>query len=69
MVIPWDRLLVDLIGQYKIIRGGHNGPLILKDITIIDMETGWFQIIKYTDKQADTISNLVDTDIQTRAFH
>ena len=69
MVIPWDRLLVDLIGRYKIIRGGHNYPLILKDITIIDMETGWFQIIKYTDKQADTISNLVDTDIQTRAFH
>ena len=28
--IPWSRLLVDLIGPYKIRREGHDNPLILK---------------------------------------
>ena len=26
---------------------------------MIDLATGWFKIIKYNDKQADTIENLV----------
>ena len=42
--IPWDRLSVDLIGPYKIIRADHDDPLIQKDLTMIDLVTGWFEI-------------------------
>ena len=38
--IPWDRLSVDLIGPYKIRREGNDNPLILKALTMIDLETG-----------------------------
>ena len=58
--IPWERLSVDLIGQYKIRRGVHNDPLILKALTMIDPETGWFEIVRYDYKQAATISNVVE---------
>ena len=42
--------MVDLIGQYK----------IRTDVTMIDPETGWFEIIQYNDKQSDTRANLVE---------
>ena len=42
------------------IRIGHDDPLILKVITMIDPETGWFEIVHYNDKQAATIENLVE---------
>ena len=41
--IPRDRFPVDLIGSYKIRREGHDNPLILKALTIIDPETGWLK--------------------------
>ena len=31
-----------------------------KALTMIDLATGWFEIIQYKDKQADTILNLVE---------
>ena len=34
--IPWDILLVDLIGPYKISREGREKYLILKSLTMID---------------------------------
>ena len=43
--IPWDRLSVDITGRYKISIQGHSNPLILKDLTMIDLATGWFEII------------------------
>ena len=43
--IPWDRLLVDLIGPYIVRREGHEDPIILKSLTMIDPATGWFEII------------------------
>ena len=58
--IPWDRLLVYLIGPYKIKREGNDESLILKASTMKDLETGWFEIVRYDDKQANTISNLVE---------
>ena len=57
--IPWDILSVDLIGPYKIRREGHDDPLILKALTMIDPATGWFEIVHYNEKQAATIANLV----------
>ena len=57
--IPWYRLSVDLIGPYKIRREGHDETLVLKALTMIDPETGWFEIVRYNDKQAATIANLV----------
>ena len=41
-------------------REGHDDPLILKASTTIDPETGWFEIVRYDEKQSDTISNLVE---------
>ena len=57
--IPWDRLLVYLIDLYKIKREGHDEPIILKSLTMIDSETWWFEIVQYNDKQAATIANIV----------
>ena len=57
--IPWDILLVDIIGHYKIRREGRDKPLILKALTLIDLVIGWFEVIQYKYKQANTISNLV----------
>ena len=50
--IPRDRLLVDIIVPYKIRGKGHDKPLVLKSLTTIDPETGWFEIVQYNDKQA-----------------
>ena len=33
---------------------------ILRALTMINPETGWFEIKKYKDKPESTISNLVD---------
>ena len=40
--IPRDRLLVDIIGPYKIRRESHDYPLILTSLTMIYPATGWF---------------------------
>ena len=53
--IPWDRLLVDLVGPYKIIRESHDNTIIIKGLTMIDLATGWFEIVRYNDKKAATI--------------
>ena len=58
--ISWDIFLVDLIVSNKIRRKGHDGPLILKELTMIYLATGWFEIVRYNDKQAATISNIVE---------
>ena len=55
--ITWDISLVDLISPYKIIGLGHHSSLILKLLTMILPATGWFYIINYKDKQADTIES------------
>ena len=44
---------------YKIRREGHDEPLLLKSLNMIDQKTGWFEIIRYNYKQADTTANLV----------
>ena len=57
--IQWDILLLYLIGTYKIIGKFQENPLIMKLLTMIDLATGWFEIVSYNDKQAATIANLV----------
>ena len=57
--IPWDRLLVDILRPYKIRKEFYDDPLILKALTMIEPSAGWFEIVLYNDKQADTIANLV----------
>ena len=57
--IPWYRLSVDLIDPYKIMRQGHNEPLILKYLTMIDPATTWFEIVQYNYKQEATKKDLV----------
>ena len=32
----------------------------IKALTVIDPTTGWFEIVQYNNKQAATISNLVE---------
>ena len=49
--LPWVRFLVDLIRPYKIIREGHDDPLILKYLTMADPTTVWFEIIGYNNNQ------------------
>ena len=41
--ILWNKLCVDIIGSYKIRIKGRE-PLILKDVTMIDPVTRWFEI-------------------------
>ena len=57
---PQDILSVDIIGAYKIRKEGHDDPLILKALTMIDPTTGWSEILRYNNKQVDKITNLVD---------
>ena len=59
-VIIWDIILVDIIDPYNIRREGHDDPLILKSLTVIDPATGWFEIVQYNEKQAAKIANLVE---------
>ena len=43
--IPWDMILVDLIGPNKITIEVHDETLILEALTVIDPVTGWLKII------------------------
>ena len=36
--IPCYRLLVDIIGPYTVRREGHDDPIILKALTMMDLE-------------------------------
>ena len=58
-VVPWERLCVDLIGEYKIARKGRK-KLTMKAVTMIDPATGWFEIVRYEDKRAITIANIIE---------
>ena len=58
--IPGDRLSVDPIGPYKIGRENITKPLILKTLTMIEAETGWFEIIQHKDKKSSTLVNLLE---------
>ena len=62
---PRNKICVDLIGPSKIRRIGKE-PLILKSIIFIDPVTGWFEVMKYCDKKAMTIVNLVETTLLVR---
>ena len=59
--IPWDKIYVDLIGTYIIRRNGRKETLHLKAVTMIDSITGWFEVVRYDDKRAINIANLIET--------
>ena len=59
--IPWNKICVDLIGTYVISTKGRVENLNIKDATMINPVTGWFEILKYDCKREITISNLVET--------
>ena len=46
----WDKMCIDLIGPYKIRRKGKS-TLVCKCVTMIDPESGWFEIHQYDDKK------------------
>ena len=52
---------MDLIGPYAIRRKVHKENLHLKDVTVIDPVTGWFERTKYNDNRAISTMNLFDT--------
>ena len=56
--------MVQIIGRtyrpYKIIGWGHDEPLMLKILTMVEPTTGWFYILQYNNKQTYQIENLVD---------
>ncbi len=61
MIVPWDRLCIDLIGPYETksnIKGVTIPPL--KAVTMIDPATGWFEIKQYDDKRSITVANIVE---------
>ena len=47
------------MGPYEIRIEGHDNPLILKPSNMTDPTTRWFKIVKYNNKQAATIANMV----------
>ena len=47
---PWDRLLVDVIGPYRIRREVWDDPLILKALTMIDPAYGCLKVANYNDE-------------------
>ena len=46
------KICVDIIGPYVIIRKGQKENLNLKNVTMIDPGTGWFEITQYDNKRA-----------------
>ena len=57
---PWNKVCVDIIGPYKIIRKGKE-TFILKAVTMIDPITVWFEVTQYNDKKAMMTFNLLET--------
>ena len=57
---PWNKLRVDHIGPYGICLKGRM-PLILKDVTMIDPVTRWFEVMQYRNKKVMTIAKLVES--------
>ena len=53
----WGKLCVDLIGPYHIENKTNNQTLRLWCVTMIDLATGWFEMIYLKDKQAITVTN------------
>ena len=58
---PWDKLCVDLIGPYHIRRKGKETIKCLC-VTMIDPATGWFELHELTNKQSDTVANVVEQE-------
>ena len=56
-----EKICVDLIGPYIILRKGMKENLNLKAVTMIDHVTWWFKITQYKDKREITIADLVET--------
>ena len=49
---PWDKLCLEIIGQYTICqKGKHKTDLALWAVTMIDPAMGWFEILTYDDKK------------------
>ena len=58
--ISQGKLLVDLIGPYKIRSKGNEETLLLKDLILIYPATGWFEILQYNYKHAARIEKLAE---------
>ena len=56
---PWEKLCIDLIGEYTIKCKGKNNYLKLKAMTMIDPVTGWFEIAQYESKKFINNANIV----------
>ncbi len=55
---PWHTLCIDLIGPYKM--GKKEKEISLHCLTMIDPATGWFEIERIPNKQADEVSNILE---------
>ena len=56
---PWDKLCVNLIGLYKFKQPDSKKDVELWCATMIDPATGWIEIAKIPDKQADTVADVI----------
>ena len=57
--IPWHTVCIDQIGPYEVT--DNNGTVQkLNAMTMVDPETGSFEIIELLDKQAKTAAKLFD---------
>ena len=63
---PRNKLSVDIISSYLIQINKQKENLNLKDVTMIDSVTGWFEVTQYNDKRAMEIANLVETTLLSR---
>ena len=55
---PWERLCIDLIGTYVI--GYWKNQTKLHCLTMIDPAIGLFKLAEISNKQADTVSNVLE---------
>ena len=69
-VVPWHTLCIDLIGPYTFGKKDSDpkkdDSFSLMCLTMIDPATGWFEIVRVPNKQADYISNLLEIHWLTR---
>ena len=57
--IPWNKLFVNLIGPYVIHIKVQKEKFHIKSVTMINPVIGWFEFVRYDDKRAINIANLV----------
>ncbi len=55
---PWNRVNIDLIGPLTVKNNGETH--VLNALTMIDLATGWFEVVEVKERTAKHIAKIFD---------